>query len=226
MQIPKERLAIIGLLILFAACVNQQASAPKSKPAAVPSATEPSSAPQTPLPPTDAPAPALRPGPDTAARDATGSATAPPVGRVPPAGEPSTPSTAIVSRVKRSVAKPDAKNARPATAATAQTQTSPTPLDLTSLEQRLRDTHAIGVFTKLSLKNEVDDLLAHFKSFHQGQIPPTLTQLRQTFELLLIKVVSVLQDGDAPLASAVSGSREALWSVLSDPQKFSHLSLP
>jgi len=93
-------------------------------------------------------------------------------------------------------------------------------LDLTTLEQRLRDTHAIGVFTKLSLKNQVDDLLAKFKSFHRGQVPPTLTQLRQNFELLLIKVVTVLQDGDAPLATAVSASREALWSILSDPQKF------
>jgi hypothetical protein len=219
---------MIGLLILPAACVNQQAIAPESKPAVVPSAAEPSPARQTTPPPTDAPALALRAGPDTAARDATGSAQAPPVGGVSPAAEPSTPSTATVSRIKPGAAKPDAKHARPATAATAQTQTVPTPaaLDLTSLEQRLRDTHAIGIFTKLSLKNEVDDLLAHFKSFHQGQVPPTLTQLRQTFELLLIKVVTVLQDGDAPLASAVSASREALWSVLADPQKFNHLSLP
>jgi hypothetical protein len=93
-------------------------------------------------------------------------------------------------------------------------------LDLASLEQRLRDTHAIGIFTKLSLKNQVDDLLAHFKSFHDGRVPPTLPQLRQDFELLLIKVVTVLQDGDATLATAVSTSREALWSILSDPQKF------
>lgn len=55
----------------------------------------------------------------------------------------------------------------------------------------MRDTHAIGIFTKLSLKNQVDDLLAHFKSFHHGQVPPTLQQLRQDFELLLIKVVTV-----------------------------------
>jgi hypothetical protein len=113
----------------------------------------------------------------------------------------------------------------PANAATLPTQSAPpaAALDLTSLEQRLRDTHAIGIFTKLSLKNQVDDLLAHFKSFHQGEVPPTLTQLRHEFELLLIKVVTVLEDGDPPLATAVSTSREALWSVLSDPQKFAHL---
>lgn len=115
--------------------------------------------------------------------------------------------------------------APPATEATPLTQAAQpaAALDLAALEQRLRDTRAIGVFTKLSLKNQVDDLLAHFKSFHHGQTPPTLTQLRQQFELLLIKVVTVLQDGDAALAAAVSTSREALWSVLSDPQKFAQI---
>jgi hypothetical protein len=115
--------------------------------------------------------------------------------------------------------------APPATAATppAQSAQAAAALDLASLEQRLRDTPAIGVFTKLSLKNQVDDLLAQFKSFHHGQTPPTLTQLRQRFELLLIKVVSVLQDQDATLAAAVSSSREALWSILSDPQKFAQI---
>jgi len=126
---------------------------------------------------------------------------------------------------KVSPAAPEAGSvgpAPPATAATPPAQTAAA-LDLASLEQRLRDTPAIGVFTKLSLKNQVDDLLAQFKSFHHGQTPPTLTQLRQRFELLLIKVVSVLQDRDATLAAAVSSSREALWSILSDPQKFAQI---
>lgn len=91
------------------------------------------------------------------------------------------------------------------------------------MEQRLRDTSAIGIFTKLSLKNQVDDLLAQFKSFHQGKSKDTLGDLRRKYELLLLKVVSVLQDGDAALAAAVSSSREAIWGILSDPQKFAHI---
>jgi len=43
------------------------------------------------------------------------------------------------------------------------------PLDLKSLEQRLKETQAIGVLTKLSLKNQVDDLVGRFRSFHAGQ---------------------------------------------------------
>jgi hypothetical protein len=93
-------------------------------------------------------------------------------------------------------------------------------LDLKGLEQRLRDTHAIGLFTKLSLKNQVDDLLAQFKAFHQGQSRNTLEQLRQKYELLVMKVVSVLQDGDPALASTVLSSREAIWGLLTDPNKF------
>ena len=96
-------------------------------------------------------------------------------------------------------------------------------MDINSLEQRLRDTRAIGVFTKLSLKNQVDDLLGQFKDFHRGRIPPSLTQLRERYDLLLMKVLSLLQDGDPSLASAVSGSREAIWSILSDPQRFAKL---
>jgi hypothetical protein len=122
-------------------------------------------------------------------------------------------------------AEPAAASSSPASApavapAAASASTS---LDLAALEQRLRDTHAIGVFTKLSIKNQVDDLLSQFKGFHSGKPKPTLAELREKYELLLIKVISVLQDGDAQLASAVSASRDAIWSVLADPQKFAQI---
>src|SRR5712692_3004164 len=93
------------------------------------------------------------------------------------------------------------------------------PLDLKSLEQRLKDTDAIGVLTKLSLKNQVDDLIAHFRAFHEGQRPPTLSQLRPAFELLLMKLLSLLQDHDAKLANDINASREAIWGVLTDRDK-------
>ncbi len=110
------------------------------------------------------------------------------------------------------------------------TKPTPTPapaaapsLDLNSLEQRLKDTRAIGLFTKLSLKNQVDDLLSQFRAFHARKSTTSLGDLRQRYDLLLMKVLSLLQDGDPPLASAISGSREALWGILSDPQKFAKL---
>jgi hypothetical protein len=95
----------------------------------------------------------------------------------------------------------------------------PPPLDLTALEQRLRDTRAVGLFTKLSLKNQVDDLLGQFRSYYRGSKPPPPPDLRQRYDGLLLKVLSVLQDGDPPLAAQIWSSREAIWIVLADPQR-------
>jgi hypothetical protein len=99
------------------------------------------------------------------------------------------------------------------------------PLDLAGLEQRLKDTHAIGLFTKLSLKNQVDDLLGAFRAFHGGQTEPPLADLRQRYDLLLLKVLTLLQDGDPPLASAISASREAIWALLADRDKFQKIQM-
>jgi hypothetical protein len=117
------------------------------------------------------------------------------------------------------------QGATPARAATAATPARPAApaLDLASLEQRLKDTKAIGIFTKLSLKNQVDDLLARFRDFYNKKGTTTLTDLRQKYDLLLLKVLSVLQDGDPALAAAISASRETLWRILADPQKFATL---
>lgn len=94
------------------------------------------------------------------------------------------------------------------------------PLDLASLTTRLKDTKAIGVFTKVALKNQVDDLLEQFREFYQGRLATTLAELRQPFELLLLKVLALLQDADPPLAGAIVASREAIWGILADPAKF------
>jgi hypothetical protein len=88
----------------------------------------------------------------------------------------------------------------------------------------LRDTKAIGVFTKLSLKNQVDDLLADFKAFHARSGNAKLDDLRERYNGLMLKVLSLLQRDDPPLARDLSASREALWTVLADPLKFAQIS--
>ena len=100
---------------------------------------------------------------------------------------------------------------------------APPPLDLTSLEKRLRETDAIGVFTKLTLKNQVDDLLDRFQAHYEGRAKSTLPELRQPFDLLILKVLSLLQDRDSSLAGAILASREAMWGILADPVKFQKL---
>ncbi len=142
--------------------------------------------------PAVAPAPAAKPAP--AASIAKAKPPAPVKAVVPPAA---------------AVAPKPGPEQRPATPA----------LDLAALEQRLRDTHAIGLFTKLSIKNQVDDLLDLFRAHFRSQANPPLAVLRQRYDLLLMKVLTLLQDGDVPLASAINSSREAIWQMLNDPAK-------
>jgi len=97
-------------------------------------------------------------------------------------------------------------------------------LDLDSLEQRLRETKAIGVFTKLSLKNQVDDLLSDFRTYYGGKSKLVLSDLRQRYDLLLMKILSLLQDSDTTLAADIRSSREAIWDILRDPKKFAEIS--
>jgi hypothetical protein len=148
------------------------------------------------------------------------------------AGPEKPPSTAPLAAPKAAKGPAGSKVAPRAPAAPAPAAASPAPvspaavveagphLDLKGLEQRLRDTGAIGVFTKLALKNSVDDLLAKFRAYHGGQQPPTLADLRPNYELLIMKVQSLIQKDDPTLADDVARSREVIWSVLADKSKF------
>ena len=102
----------------------------------------------------------------------------------------------------------------------AKKQPASPPLDLASLENRLKETKAIGLFSKIALKNQVDDLLDQFREYYQGTVKTTLAELRQRYDLLLLKVLCLLQDTDQSLATAIGASREAIWGILADRQKF------
>lgn len=127
-----------------------------------------------------------------------------------PAKVPVSPVPAEQTRKKESVTPGPGKPGAP-------------PLDLAALETRLKETKAIGVFTKITLKNQVDDLLNQFRAYYQGRINTTLAELRQPYDRLLLKVLTLLQDGDPELARAVVASREAIWGILADPAKFATL---
>jgi hypothetical protein len=124
----------------------------------------------------------------------------------------------------RSLPGPVSKAALPATspnpvpAATVQPK-EPT-LDIASLQTRLRNTDAIGMFTKLALKNQVDTLMEQFRAHYQGTQKTSLTELRQPYDMLVMKVLALLQDEDPPLAKMILGSREAMWNILADREKF------
>lgn len=94
------------------------------------------------------------------------------------------------------------------------------PLDVHALKARLRETDAIGLFTKIALKNQVDDLLEQFRTQHGNGQSNDIAALREPYDLLVLKVLALIQDGDPALARTVAASRESIWDILADREKF------
>jgi hypothetical protein len=171
-------------------------------------------------PPAIEPARPVQPPPVTRATVPTVPAAAAPATPVAPSRQPPKPAVAVAAApVPAPAVVPRAAPAPPTS------QPAAAPLDLKSLEARLRQTKAIGVLTKLSLKNQVDDLLGGFRAYHKRQGTATLADLRRTYDMLLLKVLSLLQDSDPPLARDIVKSRAAIWSILEDPRKFAESNL-
>ena len=222
-----RRLMLAGSLVFLVAagCTWMKSAAPSAKPGEAPIAkpildraqTDP--APPSVVLPSDTvqnqPAVTAAPPVNTATNSRTANATTPTDGRPP--------KHRATGTVPVPASKPVAVAAPSATAATARPSAAPPTLDMKDLEQRLRDTRAIGVFTKLSLKNQVDDLLNEFRTLYKAPNTRPTAQLRQHYDQLLLKVLSLLQDSDPPLASAISSSREAIWGILADPDKFAKI---
>jgi hypothetical protein len=140
-----------------------------------------------------------------------------------PAAAPQAAATPEAPTTPPSAPQPAATPVAPAPVAAPTAPASPLTLDLKALEAQLRATKAIGFFTKISLKNQVDDLMKQFREHYEGKTRRTMTELRRSYDLLIMKVLSLLQDADQPLASAIVSSREAIWGLLSDQIKFANL---
>ena len=141
----------------------------------------------------------------------------------PAAGVPPKAAVPVEPIARKEAAPPAAKPAPALAPKAAPAPKSPPPLDLPTLEKRLKETPAIGLLTKLTLKNQVDELLDRFRAHYEGRVNTTLAQLRQPYDLLILKVLSLLQDSDPSLARAVADSREAIWGILADRDKFNDL---
>ena len=207
--------AVIVLTVLSTGCMHE--TKPQTQPPPVAATPETAKAPQTAKAPpaTAKPSSPTRKAPATTATAKPASAT--PTKTAPPSAtkrEPATPQKQVASAAP---SKQAAASAPPKQAAAAPT------LDVAGLEARLRQTKAIGLMTKLSLKNKVDDLLDQFRQHHSGRPMPTVSELRRSYDLLMMKVLSLLQDRDQQLASDILTSRERIWGLLADPKSFAAL---
>jgi hypothetical protein len=120
-------------------------------------------------------------------------------------------------------AVPRAENVPENTVGEAASDHATTTMDVDRLTARLRASEAVGFFTKLALKNQIDDLLDQFRHFHNGEEDTPLPRLREQFNLLLMKVITLLQDKDPELFREITASREVLWQKLADPKEFAQL---
>lgn len=94
-------------------------------------------------------------------------------------------------------------------------------LNLTTLEERLRETKAISGLKKLSLKGEIDDLLGKFRNAHSGG-RAEVTKLRAPYNALIDKIYALLKK-DPELGQDILASRESIWGLLSDRTQFAAL---
>ncbi len=95
--------------------------------------------------------------------------------------------------------------------------------DLNALVSRISQSKALGLFTKLSLKHDIDGLLENVRKYHDGSGDGSLEQLRERYDVLVHKLVILLQDKDKELVNSIDDGRDKLWAILSDDKKFASI---
>jgi hypothetical protein len=217
--------ALVIPVVLAVGCATKAPVASQPAPESVTASAPPeNSAPVAPAPASPAPTEeeekataAPLPAKPTEAAPAKPSTTKP---TAPSTAKPAAPATAKPAAPSEAAAKPAAPAPKPAAPRETPKVSA---LDLEALKEQLKGTKAIGVFTKLTLKNQVDDLLDRFRDHYAGKNKVTMTELRRSYDLLMMKVLSLLQDKDQRLASDIVASREAIWGLLADREKFAAL---
>ncbi len=225
--------AVIGILVLslVAGCASSSSASVRTvamveAPVALPAAPEIPAGPSAPKAVTASStvSPSILPLPapmQKSAPQALVAATRPATAKVPDMSIP-TPTpipTAPMAEVSTTTGAHIVPRQRALVPAPVASASQPT-LDIASLKARLRDTDAIGVFTKLTLKNKVDDLMQQFRVRYQGEQPADTSALREPYNMLILKVLTLIQDDDPALARMLSSSREAIWNILSDRNEF------
>ena len=95
--------------------------------------------------------------------------------------------------------------------------------DLNALVSRISQSKALGLFTKLSLKHDIDGLLENVRKYHDGSGDGSLEQLRERYDVLVHKLMILLQEKDGELVQSIDDGRDKLWAILSDHEKFASI---
>lgn len=95
--------------------------------------------------------------------------------------------------------------------------------DLDALVDQIAHSKALGFLTKLSLKRDIDGFLKDVRNYHDGKGGNSLDQLHERYDVLVHKLVVLLQDGDQALVKSIDDGRDKLWAMLADEKKFATL---
>jgi hypothetical protein len=91
---------------------------------------------------------------------------------------------------------------------------------LEEMYRKINQSKTIGVFTKLSIKNNATRLNKSFEAHHKGKRPPNIKELRERYDLMVQEMMVLVQNKDPELAREIYKTRLLLWSYLSDPEKY------
>jgi len=85
--------------------------------------------------------------------------------------------------------------------------------DMDALIEQIKQSHAIGMFTKLALRSDALDMIDLIKAYRQKANSMSLDEVRARFDGLFLKVLALLDD-DPVLSRKISMSREGIWNSL------------
>ena len=76
---------------------------------------------------------------------------------------------------------------------------------------RLKETDALGVFTKLALKGDVEEIIEMAHEYKSLTALPELQSVREQFDGLVLKTITLLNDKDPDLAADMYQARDLVW---------------
>jgi len=87
-------------------------------------------------------------------------------------------------------------------------------VDYKELEERLKNTDAIGFFTKLAIRNDIIDLVDKIKQYRKkSMLKAKMKEIRARFDGLLLKIIALLEE-DPDLSRDLYVGRESIWESL------------
>lgn len=87
-------------------------------------------------------------------------------------------------------------------------------INLETLTERLKETPAIGVFTKLAIHSDIIDLKDEIKTYKRKSVLQSkIESVRAKFDGLLMKIIALLE-ADPDLSRDLYTARESIWKSL------------